>query len=299
MKLSHGRKWIRSIAATLALLLILGATSAWYVGGKLLAPRQRKIGPPPVEFPCEKVSFHSESGAEIHGWFRKAGTGMNSSRGVVVLAHGIRGSRLDSIPRAQILAKLGYSTLLIDLQGHGESQAEQITLGWLEQHDLHAAVRFAKSVCPGERVAVIGFSLGGAAAVLGSPLEIDALVLEAVYPTLEQAIDNRTQHRLGLLGPAASWALLAQLEPRTGIVPRDLRPIDRVSQVECPVLVMGGGDDWHTTPEQTRQLYDAAAEPKQLVIWDGLGHGDFAQTQPERYEKIVGDFLQQHLQAEP
>ncbi|MFO0940401.1 MAG: hypothetical protein U0930_06500 [Pirellulales bacterium] len=77
-----------------------------------------------------------------------------------------------------------FSTVLIDLQAHGESSGEIITLGHLEKHDVVAAVEFAKLHHPNEKVAVIGYSLGRAAAKLAGPMQIDALIVEAVYSNI-------------------------------------------------------------------------------------------------------------------
>ncbi|MGI9455599.1 MAG: alpha/beta hydrolase [Aeoliella sp.] len=285
------RRTLRRVAVCMGVLVALFAATAWYVAGELLAPCPSIVGPPPDDFAAEVVSFVSESGSRISGWLHHS----ESGRGVVVIAHGIRGSRRSSLSRAKLLGKYGYSTLLFDLQAHGESPGEQITLGHLERFDVQAAVSFARLECPGQPIAVIGFSLGGAAAVLGSPLDVNALVIETVYPTIEEAVDNRTRHRLGPIAPIASWALLLQLEPRTGINCRDLRPIDKMHALGCPVLVIGGGQDFHTTMDQTRQLYAAAAEPKQLGIFEDLGHRNYAREAPELYENMVVKFLQQHM----
>jgi len=47
-----------------------------------------------------------------------------------------------------------------------ESPGERITFGHLEALDAEAAVEFARQRAPSERLAVIGISLGGAAALL-------------------------------------------------------------------------------------------------------------------------------------
>ena len=141
--------------------------------------------------------------------------------------------------------------LLIDWQAHGESPGEQITMGFRERDDVIAAVGFIRETSPEHRIGVIGWSLGGASALLASPLEIDALVLESVFPSLEEAIHNRVSQRLGVLNQILAPVLLAQLEPLLGFDPSDVCPIARISQVGCPVLVASGDQDRHTTLSET------------------------------------------------
>ncbi|TWT30496.1 Alpha/beta hydrolase family protein [Posidoniimonas corsicana] len=263
------------------------AAAAWHVGGQLLQPHQITMRPPPEDFAVQSVAFDSESGDRLAGWFHQGEPG----RGVVVLAHGIRTHRGSSLARARLFGEHGLSSLLFDLRCHGESTGERVTLGWQERHDIRAAVDWAKHRCTGEPVAVVGYSLGGAAAALAAPLEVDAVVLEAVFPTIEAAVGNRTSGKLGIAGPLASWALLAQLEPRTGIAPSDLRPVDAVRRLTCPVMVVGGGRDQQTTPADTRRMFQAAPEPKELVWFDDLGHRNFARWAPEKYRREVVSFV--------
>ncbi|MEM6330084.1 MAG: alpha/beta fold hydrolase [Planctomycetota bacterium] len=260
----------------------------------MLAPRPAAIDRRPDGLAVEDVTFPSESGATIAGWFH----GGRPGRGVIVLVHGIRSNRKSQVHRARLLAEAGFSTLLIDLRLHGESRGDGghafIALGHLERHDVRAAVAFARQRRPGEPIGVVGFSLGGAATALAAPLDADAVVLEAVFPSIDAAVANRAA-RLGPLKPLASWALLVQLEPRTGVRVSDLRPVDTVAELGCPVMIVGGDLDKQTTPADTRRLFAAAAEPKQLVWFDGLGHRNFAYWQPERYRATVVAFLEEHL----
>src|ERR1035438_4256770 len=105
------------------------------------------------------------------------------------------------VERARFISQSGYAALLFDFQAHGESIGKQITVGYLESRDAQAAVEFAHRRFPGKPVAVIGVSLGAAAAVLAHPpLDVQALVLELMYPTVEDAIKDRLEMRLGPLG---------------------------------------------------------------------------------------------------
>ncbi len=154
------------------------------------------------------------------------------------------------------------------------------------------AVGFVREERPGHRIGVIGWSLGGASAVLASPLGIDALVLESVYPTIDGAIRNRVSLRLGesaadLLSPL----LVSQLLGRLGVSAAELQPIDRIAAVGCPILVMGGTHDRRTTWQESRDLLGAAPDPGGLVGFQGAGHADLHAWDAERWEKRVIEFL--------
>lgn len=61
-----------------------------------------------------------------------------------------------------------------------------------ESRDAVAAVDYLHQRLPGLPVGGVGTSLGGAAFLLAADsLVIDALVVESVYPTIEEAVSNR------------------------------------------------------------------------------------------------------------
>ncbi|MFT5301275.1 MAG: fermentation-respiration switch protein FrsA (DUF1100 family), partial [Mariniblastus sp.] len=116
-------------------------------------------------------------------------------------------------------------------------------------------------------------------------------VLESVYPTITDAIHDRISMRLGPLHYVLAPALLVQLKLRLGISPSQLRPIDNIATVDCPVLVAAGDLDLHTTLAETKRLYNTAVEPKQLVIFNGAAHTDLLTHNPVKYRKDVVGFL--------
>jgi fermentation-respiration switch protein FrsA (DUF1100 family) len=213
--------------------------------------------------------------------------------------HGVRADRTSMLGRARFLNAAGYAVLLFDFQAHGESPGARITFGHLESRDARAAVRFVRARLPGERIGVVGVSMGGAAALLAEPpLEADAFVLEMVYPTLAEAVADRLKMRLGSWGGLLAPLLTMQLRPRLGVGAEHMRPVERVALVPGPKLFIAGAEDRHTTLEESRRLFAAAREPKELWVVEGAAHTDLHAASREEYERRVLDFLDRTLQHE-
>jgi fermentation-respiration switch protein FrsA (DUF1100 family) len=273
-----------------AILVVLAVAGVAFVGWMLARPVQSQIGNGPAELSAQAVTFHSDSGAKVAAWWCP----LSDSRGTVLLLPGVRANRLSMVDRARFLRRAGYSTLLIDFQATGETKGDRITFGWKESRDVLAAVEFIRNMQPADHIAIIGSSLGGAAALLATPpLKVDAMILEAVYPTIEVATKNRLQNYLGPIGKATAPLLLLQLQARVGVSPSDLRPIEHIANVSCPILLMNGEKDRNTRPDDARLLFSRAQSSKELWFVANAGHVDLHQAATAEYESRVLAFLGQ------
>ena len=281
----------RILLAVLVLSGIAFVVAVWIVGGRLIEPANRTVGAPPGDFLCETISIESESGSKLAAWYAPHPV----STATVILLHPVRSDRRAMLDRARFLAGQDYDVLLIDMQAHGESPGENITNGHREKLDVAAAVDFVKRRHPDHRIGIDGWSLGGAATLLAVPLGVDAIVIESVYPTISEAVYNRVAIRLGPLNHLVAPALLCQLKPRLGMSPSDLRPIDFVSKVGCPLLVLAGDADAHTPLEETQRMFAEAEEPKRLVVFENAVHEDLMAFDRELYETEVGEFFEAYL----
>ena len=262
--------------------------ATWIVGSKLVAPTNALVGPPPAEFPASKIKIASGSGAILAGWYLPA---MNSNA-TAILIHPIRGDRRAMLTRAKLFRHHGYSTLLIDLQAHGESTGESITMGYLEKYDVRAAIEFVRARDPSQKIVIVGRSLGGASTLFANP-DVDLIVLESVYPTITEAIHNRIKMRMGFLHHIVAPLLIFQMNPRLGVSPDKLRPIDTLEQLRCPVVIASGDLDQHTTIAETNRMFEAANEPKKLVIFKGAKHDDLLAFDPSKYEYDIVRYIDQ------
>jgi uncharacterized protein len=279
---------IRRSAAILAALVLVTIAFAISVGWLLAHPVQATIGNPPADLNAEPVSFASDSGATVHGWWRP----IQNANGTVLLLPGIRANRLSMVERARFLRRAGYSVLLIDFQASGETTGDHITFGWKESRDVLAAIDFIRQADATVPVAIIGSSLGGLAALLATPaLKIDALVLEEVYPTTEIATRNRMENYLGVFGRTLTPLLINQLQWRLGVSASQLRPVDHIANVDCPMFIISGENDRNTRPTDTSMLAERARNPKEVWFVPNAGHVDLHRAARQEYETRVLAFL--------
>lgn len=282
--MSRTRRWL-SILAVATIIAIAGfcVMVAYLVGSS-----HRHIGVAPANLPADNVIFSDTAGRAVHGWFVHGTNG----RGAVLLLHGVRADRRSMIDRATFLHDAGYTVLLIDFQAAGESPGRTITFGYQEAADVTASLRYLRQRVPDEHIGIIGTSMGGAATILSGPdVDASAVILEQVYPTIDEAIRDRLAIRLGPAGRLLSPVLLAALHPFLGVYPEQLRPIDRIGQLSMPKLLIVGDRDEHTPLDESYAMLKAAKGPKAIWVVHGARHVDLYRYVGAEYKTRVLRFF--------
>ncbi|MFT4512854.1 MAG: pimeloyl-ACP methyl ester carboxylesterase [Planctomycetota bacterium] len=220
----------------------------------------------------EKLEVTTTDGLTVRSWLLDV---PSDRRRCVILAAGIRGNRERMVSRAQFYADLGWSSLLVDLRGTGNSDPARISMGWHEAIDLVAWYDVLRKRGY-EVVGVHGQSLGAAAAAYTSvrtanPPAWDFVVLEACYSDITAALQSRA---FGLptivllpVFTCAEWLLDLDAD--------DLNPVAALREQPAPLLVACGTLDHKVGIDATTRLL-AASPAKDKVRCDvpGVGHHD-------------------------
>jgi pimeloyl-ACP methyl ester carboxylesterase len=286
---------IARVLTLAALAIALGVGGALAFVRFELRPRQARPDPSVTGLPVESVVIASRSGARLAGWFVQG-----KGRGAVLLLHGVKSNRSVLIPRMRLLNEAGYATLAIDFQAHGESSGDRITFGALEALDARSALDWLRArLGPGKPVAVLGVSMGGAAALIGEPLAASAVIVESTFPDLETAVSNRLALVLGPPGRAVTPLVLAAIRLVGGFDPAKLRPIEGIALLHVPILVMTGAEDRKTTVDESGALFARANPPKSYWEAPGAGHVDLMEAGGAAYRERLLAFLDSTLRAGP
>ena len=283
----------KRLSIGLAIAALVGCGGVWGVGSALTRSTNSEVDA--AAPPARSFQIASSPGIQLAGTYWPA---REPNSPALLLLHG-NGNNRDSMRKsAEWLNEHGYAVLTIDLRGHGQSSPAQKSFGLFEADDAQAALSWLRQDNPNVRIGVIGFSLGGAASLLGQggPLPVDALVLEGVYPDIRHAIFNRLALRLGrwpatLIEPMLSYQSL----PRLGVWPAAISPIRALAQVSEPVMIVGGGNDANTPPEETRAMYEAVKDHGELHILAGVSHDELGRTLPDDLKKSLLAFLDKSL----
>jgi uncharacterized protein len=231
---------------------------------------------------AEEVWFKTSDGVRLYGWLFRAKT--QPAAATVIYFHGNGGNLSYCDWVGTTLAVRGFDVLLFDYRGYGRSEGEPTDERGVYA-DADAAYDFVvrERGVPAERVVLYGQSLGTTAAVdLAARKTCGALVLES---GLSSAGD--------MAGAIMPWL------PRfvRGLTKNRFDSVGKLPRVGCPVLVVHGDRDQIIPVAQGRKLFDAAPEPKRLLIIDGAGHNDLSIVGGQRYIDTLAGFIRESVRA--
>jgi len=281
--------------ATLVVILLAVSVLAPGVAATNVPATEVTRTPAALGLDHESVTLRTADGVELAGWFVPGDNGAG-----VVMLHGAGSTRSAVLPQAATLAGRGYSVLLVDSRGHGESGGEAMDFGWFGDLDVAAGNEFLASRhgVEEDRIGVVGFSMGGEEAIgaAAATTRIRAVVAEGA--TARTAVDKEW------LSDAYGWrgGIQQRLEAvQYGITdvltdaspPISLRSAVAESTGTRFLLVTAGNveDEGHAASH----IRSGAEE--RVAVWNvaGAGHTRGYATQPDEWTRRVVSFLDRNL----
>ena len=241
-------------------------------------------------------SMVSSRGVEIPVTYVHPVTRQDETFPLVVMAHGLGGTRNEAggfTRIAESLAAHGVASIRMDFPGCGDS-TESFQLNTLSNMllDIEASRDFAltQSDVDGDRVGLLGFSMGGRLVLLTSSLDRSYKAIATWAP----AGANGAETEIKFLGGSDAYAALRTRAMEEGFVPfttqwgRDLelsaqwftdteesKPLDSIREFEGSLLVLYGDRDDVVLPRIPESVIEAAVRSPDVVrhIVKGADHG--------------------------
>lgn len=202
---------------------------------------------------------------------------------------------------AALFQKHGYSTIMIEMRAHGQSNGERICLGYKETLDVGAALAYVndKEEYRGLPVVVMGLSMGAGTAInaMAEYPEIDALISLSAFSSCEETFSE-------LLGQSMPPLAASVIKPflysatflRYGRAVR-LKPVKSITALNGrPALLMHTTQDSNVAYDNFLRLKAVAPKHVETHSFEGDEHfitPDFLQPErDERYASILLRFLE-------
>lgn len=233
------RKAILWIGLSIIILLVVAYLGIGAVAASQLTLPKRvfdpALNPGIYNLTYEDLRFPARNdGLQIAAWYIPS----DQNQKVIILAHGRDNSRTSGfcnqfVSFANELHKAGFSVMMIDLRGHGQSADSRYYFGIKERQDILGAVDWLEmqGYQPGD-IGVLGYSLG-AGSVIGAASEekdIGAIWIDSAFADIKSVIEGMWVQQSGLsqlfLYPT-EW----MVRPMYGYDITASRPVDEIGKV--------------------------------------------------------------------
>ncbi len=290
--------WIALALGVVGMMVIV----SWWGSGIILHPPAMSpmwIFPEQFGLRYEKVSFKTEDGLQLRGWFLPSPTG---DKRTLIMCHGWGDNKGELLKQTYFLNENGgFNLLYFDFRSHGESEGQITTVGGLETMDFDAAVEWLRKEKPelACRVGVFGLSMGAAVTVASMPEHPDlrCAVVESPFSDYRGVVRRWAWNHLRIprfpLVDAALWTLRRRVGDRH---------IDKFNPAEAaahisprPLFVVGGEKDRLMPVDDVTRVFNAAHEPKQLWIVPGAYHAKCREASEMEYDTRVTGFFSRNL----
>jgi pimeloyl-ACP methyl ester carboxylesterase len=248
---------------------------------KLTHPQRRRPATGPqdyleisnVQLPWSDEQWSTADNAVAHGWLLRRAAGSPA----IIISHGYGNgaNRSDHLDLGVDLWRAGFTVLLYDLRGHGESSVDWSSLGDYESDDLVSAITYIKTVkdttgkqlVDPNRIGLYGVSLGGYASLVAAARDssVRAVAADSVYPTPDSFARILTKEQFGvsneMINGVVEWGLRATFTSHYNTT----SAIESVRGYQDVRLLLIGGANATDLRLATGLVYIQSLEPRQIT----------------------------------
>lgn len=238
----------------------------------------------------------------------------------ILLLHGYGLDRYALAPMRIFLKE--YNCLSFDFRAHGEHAADQeSTLGYEEVNDIFSAVDYIRSDpdLNNRPLIVVGFSMGAVSAIEAQSLDsslFTAMFLDTPFSSSIEVLRRGLQalrfqmfgYQFNMPGHSLieSYAFNPYVQPllqmllhlKTSFNARKINtfvkptaPTESIRKVEIPCFFVVTKNDNKVSVAEVQSVYDHKPGFKRLWVANGRDHCDAILFHPEKYERVLNDFI--------
>lgn len=192
-------------------------------------------------------------------------------------------------------AKCGCDVLVIDPRSHGLSEGQYSTVGFEESKDIIAWAKFAHEKYGVKDIILHGICIGAAGGMLAitspdCPKYVSGIVTDGMFSNFNNIMHAHLTYRkkptIIMLDLIDMWMKkYTKHSMKYG-------PIDVISSLDRPILMMHGTGDIFSLPEYAQKMYNICGSENKTFVWfEGGTHSMLRSMDEARYDSAIVNFL--------
>ena len=252
--------------------------------------KQEKLTGTIPDSPYKTIKLVTKDSLFLDAWL----ISVPHSKGTIALFHGHGSEKSANLSQSNTFNEMGYSTLLVDFRAHGLSEGNTCTIGYREAEDVKLAYDFLKN--NGEKnIILYGISMGASTvtkAVADYSLAPSKIILEMPFASLLETAEGKMR-MAGLFAKPLGSLLMFWGGVINGFWAFDMKPKEFVKKIKCPVLLQWGKKDKGVTESEINEIFKNISSSKKLVVYEDSGHENLCESEPDKWEANIDEFLEQ------
>ncbi len=252
------------------------------------------LTPKDLSWEFEEITLTTSDGLKLAAWFIPSPA---KSDKAIIMLHGYPADKANLLHYSEFLHQ-DFNLFFLDFRYLGDSQGSLTTIGYKEQQDLQAAINYLNGK-GFTKIGAMGFSLGGAVAILTTGKQdgnLQAIVSDSAFANID-LMAYEFYKPLFVLKYPLTFLTKLWTQLFLGFNPNEIAPEKAAANLTIPILLIHSKKDQTISFENALRIQEGLKNnPKAefLFFEEGI-HGALPASLQAEYEKKVIEFFKKTL----
>ena len=216
-----------------------------------------------------------------------------------ISCHGFTGDPSQNSIYTKHFYEMGFNVILPYLRGHGKSEHEHCTMGWLDRLDIIDWISFIINKNPDAKIILHGASMGAATVMNATgenlPENVVCCIEDCGFTNLWEMYTAQIKSSTKIPAELILSFVNPAFKLKLGFDIKDNSPLNQVKKSKTPTLFIHSDKDTVVPFCMNYPLYAAAGCDKERLVVEGATHCAAGYLFPEIYWNKITEFINKYL----